>query len=406
MSLIPKLFMAVLATLALACGNRSTDDQIHQYYDSSQYTARLVPAGQPLKIPLDDVTVPVTNALQVMGDTLVWMRDSSLLMFSLRERKVIHTIVYPRNNPQRIQKLYHFYLPTRDTALLITNNAFNIYQSDWSGKITHHYSAYTPDEPFFASYQGATAGANMTRVGRNLYYVQVCEPAAHESLVDLMKGKSPLIRLDLSTGQRTAWPPAWKRDYDASTGSEPYPAVGYDGQHLLLSFPSRHALYRQSPGGDDGHEVDASSDYFTRFIDPIEKSDRASGQTWFTKILSGDEYAFITYDPYRHLYYRFMYRGITPVPTDNLKKLSYMRPSFTIIILDQAFHKIGETSMPVNRHVAFNHFVAPEGLYISNHHFLNTQAHEDTLSFTLYKPELGVRDVQPAGLPAASDRAL
>lgn len=79
--------------------------------------------------------------------------------------------------------------------------------------------------------------------------------------------------------------------------------------------------------------------------------------------------------------------GFTPTEKDNLKKLAYLRPQFSIIIFDQNLKKIGETKMPYGRHVAFNHFVSKDGLYISNNHFLNKNANEETLSFSLYTLE-------------------
>jgi hypothetical protein len=51
------------------------------------------------------------------------------------------------------------------------------------------------------------------------------------------------------------------------------------------------------------------------------------------------------------------------------------------LIFDENFKKLGEYDLPNNRFFVIDHFVAPDGLYISENHPENPELNEDILRF-------------------------
>lgn len=374
----------LLIILLLGCKTESEDGNTHSVYNSKEYTVELVDANTPIHIPLDQYTIPVTRCLQRMGDTLAYLRDSSILLIDLKTKTNLRSINFPKNNPYGIVSIHSFTFKNADSLFLTTNVPDFIFLSDKNGRIKDKFPARKGY--LFASYSGSTGGNTPFFNDNKLFFNVACALAPWDGdTKDELEEESPTMAIDLRKHSFDKISFSIKNKHNWNFGNEPYPSVVFDGNRILYSFLSNHKVYAYKD--EATITADASSDYFTKFMKKLTKEDYKSMDSLMNKVLTGDEYALLTYDPYRNVYYRFMYCAIDTKGKTNLKRLAFMRPEFSILVLDKNLQKIGETKMPVGRHVAFNHFVTPEGLYISDNHFLNKDANEEVLTFTLYKLE-------------------
>lgn len=151
---------------------------------------------------------------------------------------------------------------------------------------------------------------------------------------------------------------------------------------------SRYPLHKKgvtvsdiaTPGHDSIQKVPAKSKYFEHVQLPDELTASPEDfckNAWYSNLF---------YDPYREVYYRIAYppstldKDIRP-----LELIQFGRKNFSILILDKDFRILGETLFPDNSYNPQIMFVRPEGLYISDSHYLNPRFNDDILSFRKYE---------------------
>lgn len=131
---------------------------------------------------------------------------------------------------------------------------------------------------------------------------------------------------------------------------------------------------------DSIRKVPVRSKYFDKVQLPDELTASPEDfcvNAWYNNLL---------YDPYREVYYRIAYppstldKGVRP-----MELVQFGRKNFSIIILDKDFRILGETLFPDNTYNPTIMLVRPEGLYISDSHYLNPQFNDDILSFRKFE---------------------
>lgn len=96
-------------------------------------------------------------------------------------------------------------------------------------------------------------------------------------------------------------------------------------------------------------------------------------------------YGDLVYDPYREVYYRFVYPKTSL--EDNIRwwgKSVYGRKLFSVIILNKEFEIIGETLFPEAVYNSYVFFVHKDGLYISRDYQMLYGQSEDYMTFELF----------------------
>lgn len=154
----------------------------------------------------------------------------------------------------------------------------------------------------------------------------------------------------------------------------------YDGEHFVYSFHYDENIYVATPEHDSIRKVPVKSKYFDRVQLPDELTASPEDfcrNAWYNNLL---------YDPYREVYYRIAYPPSTlDKGIRSMELLQFGRKNFSIIILDKNFRILGETLFPDNTYNPQIIFVRPEGLYISDSHYLNPRFSDDILSFQKYE---------------------
>jgi len=158
-----------------------------------------------------------------------------------------------------------------------------------------------------------------------------------------------------------------------------------DGK-LIVNFPASNYLYVYDDNGTYLQKYLAKSDRISVIKPPSRKLPTTSEEL-DRHILESPAYLFLIYDSYRKIYYRFLLNKQEDTSSigDILKM--YDEKPCSIIILDSAFNKIGETYLPEKTYHIPDHFVTPKGLYISTNHPDNKSVNEDKLSYRLFTLE-------------------
>jgi hypothetical protein len=91
-------------------------------------------------------------------------------------------------------------------------------------------------------------------------------------------------------------------------------------------------------------------------------------------------YGNIIFDSYQKVYYRILNHPIKEGLTKSWDNFTY-----SIIILDENFRKVGETALDDRKMAPYVNFISKDGIYLSSHNFNNPELSEDEMNFTLYK---------------------
>lgn len=155
----------------------------------------------------------------------------------------------------------------------------------------------------------------------------------------------------------------------------------YDGKHFVYSFYYDENIYITSPAHDSIQKIKVKSNYFPKVQLPDELT--ASPKDFCLNAWYGN----LIYDKYRNVYYRIAYPPSSDLDIDikPIELENYGRKNFSIIILDENFKILGETLFPDFIYNSKILFVAKEGLYISDSHYLNPNFDDDILSFRLFQ---------------------
>jgi hypothetical protein len=122
----------------------------------------------------------------------------------------------------------------------------------------------------------------------------------------------------------------------------------------------------------------------SKFLPPTYPEPKHDGAVVLKQNFLKGRYFMMTYDPYRQYYY--MMCLLDSEPFDNKGYANNVDDmQISVIIADTLFRRRGEMMLP--KHEYFRSmFVTREGLLISNANPKNKTYHEDTLSYTIFKP--------------------
>lgn len=154
----------------------------------------------------------------------------------------------------------------------------------------------------------------------------------------------------------------------------------FDGEKFVYSFVYDESLFVANIAHDTVRKVLAKSDY----ISQVQLPDELTAQA--IDFCQNALYGKLVYDPYRELYYRIAYpsttieKGVRP-----MELIEYGRKNFSIIILDKELNKVGETLLPDYTYNSNLLLILPDGLYLSDSHYMNPDFSDDWLSFQRFE---------------------
>jgi len=148
--------------------------------------------------------------------------------------------------------------------------------------------------------------------------------------------------------------------------------IGQSGE-FVYSFSVDENIRVYNPKEKNLHDFPAKSDKH-QTVKPYETGDYLD---YFAKNAHYDK---IIFDKYRQVYYRFYFSPVSQ--ENNFIKGNRIPKRGYVIILNDKFQKISETTLPISVKFPFTAFVAKNGLYVS----FDEENKEDELRFLLYSP--------------------
>lgn len=156
----------------------------------------------------------------------------------------------------------------------------------------------------------------------------------------------------------------------------------FNGKDFIYSFYVCEDVFVVSMDHSDIRRVKVKS----RHIDsPTEQQkDTEQGPRLYLEL---PRYGDLIYDSYRKVYYRFAYPKVSLNKDMNWwGKAVYGRKKFSVMVLDEDFHVIGETLFPEGIYNSFVFFINKDGLYISRDYKIGmAEQSEDYLTFELFQ---------------------
>ena len=152
---------------------------------------------------------------------------------------------------------------------------------------------------------------------------------------------------------------------------------------FAYSFPPSHDIYLYDSESGDYEYVYGGSN-FADVISSIDCKDKKKTprDDMFLNYIRQDMYGPIIYDPYKEIYYRFLFRKIS-----DDKHNSIQDKDINIVIMDKDFGYLGETCIGNGKEWnAKNAYVTEEGLNIE--YFAPNDFSEDNLRFKIFNTKL------------------
>ena len=335
---------------------------------------------ETLSFPIDSNTKNNFNIYSVYKDkdgkeyfTFQNIENNTIHFYDLKQQKPAFRITPSQEGSNGVGRIFGYYIQNLDSIYV-----FNFYES---GLYLINKNCDLLDKQPFPGLKPscfmATASQLPVRIEHTLY--TCIEPNR------LIEHDPVSVAINMNTKEEKKLPFDYP-DYPGSEvklkryGMEASYSRCYDGQRFIYSFHYDENIYVATPVHDSIRKVSVKSKYFDKVQLPDELTANPEDfcvNAWYNNLL---------YDPYREVYYRIAYppstldKGVRP-----MELVQFGRKNFSIIILDKDFRILGETLFPDNTYNPTIMLVRPEGLYISDSHYLNPQFNDDILSFRKFE---------------------
>jgi hypothetical protein len=346
---------------------------------NTSYTHGLALSNEKIVLSIDDSTSFESNYYQVIesgGVELLAVESkhkNSIQFYSLESKNLVKELKFQREGLTPIKQIHGFSCINSDSILVFDKWLSNGILVDSKGSLLDHIVWKSEGK----SFNHASMNRLPNVILKDKTYIFEF-PNINLDNEELFSGDVKFEYVyDIKTKKgeylKFSWPEIYKGNFWGFYHTFPSRVKGRD-DFLVYSFGIDHNLQVLLPNGTV-NEHEARSDYFDS-IDPIRKNEDET-----EAFLKRGIYAMVIYDKYRNVYYR-----IAGLETDHIlpsgKPKADIHKPYSIIILDQKFHKIGETVLePVEQFLIKDWFVCKEGLCISNANPLNKEIDEGKMTF-------------------------
>ncbi len=385
-----RIFLSAFVILILlsACDQKykNAEESANEKPSNIPYTHKLAPA-ETLVFDIDQETSVnnffydafTLNDVEYMG--LMNRNNNSLQIYSIPERSLYAKIKFDQEGPESFPKFGAFKVISSDSILILNQYGKNLWLVDIKGNVRKKYDIKNLDGPLFSLGITFYTGIKPLLIGDKLYIKSQSIMVDNLQLEFFEKSNKREIEIDLKNETwkfvDVSYPSQYQGNlwrFDISRD------LGKDG-NIIYSFAIDSDLQEYNPINWTPTAHPAKSD-FVGSINPMTKTEDQEEMAKY--FLETPKYTNLVYDKHRDVYYRFVSHGISTVNSVTGDRNTYDDTSFSIIILDSSFNKIGETKVEDKKYQINCYFVTEKGLFISNANPKNAELNEDKLSFTLF----------------------
>ncbi len=339
-----------------------------------------------IEIPVDDYTNYRSNFLDVHTDSLgqeylLIQNDlkRSIRIYNLEDKSEQSVIPLYTQEPNLIKDPRGLIYFNEDSIYVIDSEKYALKLINSKGEIRDSYNllsgrlGYNSAQPIgFTSLKAVPIGNKISIFGfpdRTLFSSDYWVNGQINIILDLATRQTELIHGFPDTYHGGVW---------GLLGTMNSRAL-FDSNKFIYSFGADPNVYVANAldtiNAYQKHY--AGSDYITEVASWQGEYDDIKGLN--DHLIQSSFYFQILYDKYRNVFYR-----ITSIGGENVR--TFDDKSISIIILNAAFEKIGETRLPDNTYYFRDTFIAKSGLYISTKN-INNDINENTLSYHIFRVE-------------------
>ena len=327
------------------------------------------------KILLDDNSAPKPPYIQIIKEesdeqilTFLNPYMNGIYFYDFENGILVRKIVYKKEGPDAI-RLGGYFIKNMDSIYVYTGPLPELALTDSSGQVKCRYSLIGNRDrkdrewlKYYPQYLFTTANP-LIETPEKLILTGVSPFSISDSLTRKFKFT---VSFDMYSGNvefMHSYPVelyGFDVNWNDPVFMQPYPVLSPAGE-LIYSFPISHNVYVSQRNEECYKTIYAGSNLASTIKSIDNSRNSTSKEIILNHFLKHDLYAGILHDPYRNVYYRFMFQGIS----DLTIKTSVGEKPVVVIIMDENFNYMGETVIGQWEKWNFhNSFVTSEGLMI------------------------------------------
>lgn len=381
----------IVQIFTISCKRQHSEAKDATYKNAeTNYTASLIP-DSIISFAIDERTSLFNPQIRFFLDNKnrpYFIVDNNignrLIFFDFNTKNRVFEVNYDRAGVNGIGELQGASILSLDSIIVLGTSDEDIYLSDTSGTIKHKYKV-KPKSGIDRTPQLRYGITNSCVASNKDIYLFTFPPGLGWPREAEALKESTIVKYNLL-------------EEDWHFINIPYPEVYHqsghytfthfigdidrNGEKLIINFPASNYVFVYENG------------IITKFLGKSDKVENipppgrkmaTTSEEIDTQILESPAYLFLSYDPYRKVYYRFLLNAQEDISSIGDVLKMYDEKPCSIIILDENFKKIGETVLAENTYHIPDHFIGPKGLYISTNHPDNPNINEDKLAYQLLK---------------------
>lgn len=351
--------------------------------DNTQLT--LVRSGVNIKLPLDSTTLPYSKVA-----FNAWFNGTHYYYYLSEGQNTIHEfdlgrstqtnrLVLAMNGPNGVGNVKGFRMLSRD-SLIIVNRSSELFFVNSKGVVTKKidYSLTQDGIETTPAKSISSVRQQIETIGDSILLLTQLPGGNWKLLTNEDFNRLRVcLQINLNTNEIRFLPLTYPKDLMIDGFKGVYFSRLFENNKFLYSFEGDNNVYVTSDHLSYSKITPVGSNLFQEV--PVDNS--STLEEYLALGVRNPRYLSIIYDPYRKIYYRFVYPGYDFKKGDELYRLLQFLPRLAIIILDENLAKIGEVVLPDNTFLRDNYFVNKDGLYLSINHPESDSLNDDFLAF-------------------------
>ena len=386
------IILGIVCLHFLSCGHEPSS--IEKYGDS-----KTLVGSDTISFPIDEETYYASRAMfqfEDNGKEYLFFKNrtnkgtSKIFVFDIEKECVHKTVPLYRQGPHGIPAIMGAY-PIDMTNYLITTNSTNFYIVNDSGYIKYKspqlYSRRDEDKSSFCGTRVISRYHNPAIFKDSiLYFPQSNIGYPHKA--DTWATSNIFAGLDFRTNEmkptRFCYPSVFnKEELTRKLSYNCSHSYAYTGRDVAVSFKQSDSIYVSS----DFEHVKAylAKSRHAPCMTPEPYNAQIDNEVRLRREALEYDYWHLIYDKYRKVFYRFVRH---PYEFPKHKNAQFDEDSgreFSIVILNEDYEIVGETSFPGNTYSYVIYFVGKKGLYLSLNNLENPIFSEDELFFQCFE---------------------
>lgn len=344
------------------------------------------------KFIIDDNLATRPPYIQILSDPssgtkllTVLNKKNSIYFFNYTTSNYLKKISYQKEGPDGILQIIGYYIKNMDSIYVFNRPLIEIALTDTAGHVSNRISlkGTMSDWPlYYPQYDLKTVcpffenSGKLILTGLHPFYIK-------DSLVNKFHFTACIDFKSNQVEYHHTYPYELygnNVNWDDPIFMQVYSALLPSGK-IVHSFPVSHDLYISEWNSDAAKKVYGGSNVAKTIcsVDWDTKAGATPNELLRMHYLQQDSYTAILYDPWRHVYYRFMLQKIN----NATRQTTLNEKNIIVIMMDEQFNYLGETCIGKEDKWNWNNsFVTEEGLNIE---FIDTEdTDEKFLNFKIF----------------------